>query len=199
MKEIIEKIKNNKILNIIWNIVYTILFILVVLMLLVVIIQRTSNNNIALGGYRMFNVATESMIPKYEVGDILIAKEISPEELKIGDDVAYIGKEGSFNDRIVTHQIIEKNKEDNKYIFLTKGIANDIADPKIGEEQILGKIIYKAKLLSLFGKAIQNIYVFYFIIFIPIVLIIFKQIYRILKDREDNIEEDREDSNDIDK
>lgn len=199
MKEIIEKIKNNKILNIIWNIVYTILFILVVLMLLVVIIQRTSNNNIALGGYRMFNVATESMIPKYEVGDILIAKEISPEELKIGDDVAYIGKEGSFNDRIVTHQIIEKNKEDNKYIFLTKGIANDIADPKIGEEQILGKIIYKAKLLSLFGKAIQNIYVFYFIIFIPIVLIIFKQIYRILKDREDNIEEDIEDSNDIDK
>ena len=65
MLEKLKKIKENKILKTIGNILYTLLFILVVLMLLVVVMQRATNNTIAVGGFRMFSVATGSMIPVY--------------------------------------------------------------------------------------------------------------------------------------
>ena len=40
-------------------------------MLIIVVMQRTTNNSLALGGFRMFSVATGSMVPVYNVGDIL--------------------------------------------------------------------------------------------------------------------------------
>ena len=106
MKEKIQKIKDNKVLKIIGNIIYVIIFIFILLILAVAVLQRTTNNEVTLGGYRIFVVATGSMIPKYEVGDVLVSKEIPPEEIKVGDDVVYTGKEGSFKDKVVTHQVI---------------------------------------------------------------------------------------------
>lgn len=174
--------KEYKGLKILGNILYAILFVIAVLMLVVVILQRVSDNSLSLGGYRIFIVATGSMEPKYLVSDVLISKEIDPSEINVGDDVVYKGKEGTFKDRVVTHQVIEKRQEDGTYKFITKGIANMEQDPEITANQIYGKILGKVKTLSYIGKAIQNIYVFYFFIFIPIAIIIYRQIKNIVYD-----------------
>lgn len=187
------KIKNNKILNIIGNIIYTVTFIIILLMLIVVVLQRISNNNIALGGFRIFSVVTGSMVPKYQVGDILISKEIDAKELKKGDDIVYQGKEGSFQGKVITHQIIDIEQGEDKII--TKGIANDIEDPQISKEQVLGKVIYKIRILSFLGKMVQNIYVFYFVIFVPIVILIFKQIFTLITSKEEKDKDEKIDNN----
>lgn len=189
MLEKLKKIKENKILKIIWNILYTLLFILVALMFIVVIIQRASNNSITVGGVRIFNVATGSMVPVYEIGDVLIAKEITPEEIKVDDDIVYKGEKGSFKDKIVTHRVISIEKqEDGNYRIITKGVANTIEDPEINQTQVYGKVIYKVQILSLLAKLMQNIYVFYFIVFVPIALFICKKVKNII-----NYDEDEED------
>lgn len=191
LKEI-KKIKENKALKIIGNILYSILFLIVVLMLIIVIIQRTSNNSISIGGYRIFAVATGSMVPKYEVGDVLISKEIEPSEIKVGDTVVYKGEVGGFKDKFVTHQIQSINKqEDGTYKFITKGISNIEADPEISETQVYGKIIYKVKTLSLMSKLISNVYIFYFFIFVPIAIIIYKQIRNLIKEDEEEDENNK--------
>ncbi len=188
----IKKIKENKALKIIGNILYSILFLIVVLMLIIVIIQRTSNNSISIGGYRIFAVATGSMVPKYEVGDVLISKEIEPSEIKVGDTVVYKGEVGGFKDKFVTHQIQSINKqEDGTYKFITKGISNIEADPEISETQVYGKIIYKVKTLSLISKLISNVYVFYFFIFVPMAIIIYKQIRNLIKEDEEEDENNK--------
>lgn len=87
-----KKIFNNKILQTIGNILYIISFILIVLILLAVVIQRFSNNNIAIAGIRIFNVASGSMIPKYNIGDILISKEVPANEINVGDTITYLGE-----------------------------------------------------------------------------------------------------------
>lgn len=195
----LEKIRENKILRGIYNFVYTLLVILVLAILIVVILQRVSNNSITIAGIRMFNIVTESMIPKYEVGDILISKSIEPENIKEGDDIVYIGKGGSFEGKIVTHQVIGIENENGEYKFHTKGIANQIEDPLVSQEQVYGKIIYKIHSLSFISKIINNLYAFYFVIFVPIVLLIFWEIVKIAsrskEDKEDNEEENKE-SND---
>ncbi len=201
MKELFKKIKENKALKIIGNILYILLFVIVLLMLVVVILQRASDNSISLGGYRLFTVATGSMEPKYEVGDILISKEINPKDIQIGDDIVYRGKEGSFNGKVVTHQVVSIRDEEGNKKIITKGIANTEEDPEIDSTQVYGKVIYKVQTLSFISQIIKNIYVFYFIIFVPIAIIIFRQIRYYLRkdDDEEELREETEDDKDQEK
>ena len=193
MKEKIQKLKNNKILKIIGNILYAIIFIIVLFILIIAILQRTTNNEITLFGYRIFVVATGSMVPEYEVGDVLVSKEVDPSTIQVGDDIVYEGKEGSFKDKIVTHQVIMIEKENDNYRIQTKGIANTKADPEITQNEVIGKVIYKMGVLSLLQRAMSNNYVFFFIVFVPIVLLTFRQF---IKSRLDDDDEDEEQVND---
>ena len=192
MKEKIQKIKDNKVLKIIGNIIYVIIFIFILLILAVAVLQRTTNNEVTLCGYRIFVVATGSMIPKYEVGDVLVSKEIPPEDIKVGDDIVYTGKEGSFKDKVVTHQVIFIEKENENYRIITKGIANTAQDPEITQEQVMGKVIYKLGLLSFFQRVVSNNYVFYFVVFVPIVLIMYRQIRNAALTVEDEENEEKD-------
>lgn len=196
MKEKIQKLKNNKILKIIGNIIYTIIFIIVLFILIIAILQRTTNNEITLFGYRIFVVATGSMTPKYEVGDVLVSKEVDPATIQVGDDIVYEGKEGSFKDKIVTHQVIMIEKENENYRIQTKGIANTKADPEITQNEVIGKVIYKMGVLSLLQRAMSNNYVFYFVVFVPIVLLTFRQVLKSRLDDEDDDEEDEDEKGD---
>lgn len=190
----LKKLRKNKAVKIIGNILYVLSFILVVLILLVVLIQRFSGNNIALGGIRVFFVASGSMLPEYEVGDILISMETDPEDINVGDAVTYLGNEGDIKGKVVTHEVIEKRQSENgEYIFVTKGTANTIADPEITEDQVYGKVVYRAVLLSAICKILQNMYGFYFLIIVPLAIIIAKILFNFLISRAKKREEDSED------
>jgi signal peptidase len=185
--------KENKILDIIFTIIKLICVVILILLIIALAMQRFSNNENAIGGIRIFNVATGSMIPKYEVGDILIVKEVDTNELEVGDDITYLGKVSTFAGRVVTHQIIQiEESETGEKIFHTKGIANDTEDPEITADQIYGKVIYKCVVLSLLTKLMNNMAAFYIVVFIPLGILIFLQI----KDRidEKRLEDSDEDS-----
>lgn len=200
MFEKIEKIKENKVLKTIWNILYTLMFIIVVLMLIVVIMQRVTNNNITIGGIRMFSVATGSMVPVYNVGDVLISKEIEPEKIKVGDDIVYQGEKGSYSDKVITHRVISIEKqEDGNYKIITQGVANNAQDPEIDQTQVYGKIICKLHILSFLSKITRNIYAFYFIIFIPVAILVYKNVKNMMSIGDEEEENDGEDSKDTEK
>lgn len=189
-----EKIKENTVLKIIYNIIYVILFFIIAAILFVVMLQRVSNNTIALGGIRIFNIISESMIPKYNIGDVLVVQDVAPENIKVGDDIAYIGQESTFNQKIVTHQVIKIDYKDGEYIFHTKGIANILEDPLVHENQVFGKVVYKIWTLSFISKLVGNIYVVFFGIFVPMVILIFWTILKLkgLTGEEDDDEEEEE-------
>ena len=146
--------------------------IFIILIVSVIVIQRVSNNKFTLGGYSIFTVVTQSMIPKYQVGDMLLAKSVDTSKLKVGDDVVYMGAVGTFQGKIVTHQIVEI-EEGSPRKFHTKGINNMIEDPVIDETQIFGKVVMKLTILSMISKVISNQVGFFFIIFVPIVVLVF--------------------------
>lgn len=175
----LKKITENPVLKLINNIVYVILFLIVASVLFVVILQRASNNDIALGGIRIFNIVSESMVPKYNIGDVLVVKSIEPQNIKVGDDIAYIGQESTYNQKIVTHQVIKIDYENGEYIFHTKGIANILEDPLVHQNQVFGKVVYKIWILSLISKILSNVYVVFFGIFVPIVILIFWTILKL--------------------
>ena len=191
MFEKLKKIKENKVVKLIGNILYTLMFLIVVLMLVIVIMQRTTNNSLTLGGFRMFSVATGSMVPVYNVGDILISKEIDAEDIKVGDDLVYQGKQGTFAGKVVTHRVNSIEKlEDGNYKIITQGVANNAADPEIDQTQVYGKIICKLHILSFLGKLVRNVYMFYFLIFVPVGILVYRNIKNLINRDDDEEEED---------
>ena len=129
-----------------WGIFRTILTVVLIVFLAIILTQRVTNNKTSIAGFRIFTVITPSMVPEYNIGDAIFTRTIDPSKIKIGDDVTYMGTEESFKDKIVTHRVINIEKAENgMYIFQTKGIANDEADPKINETQIYGKVLSSFK------------------------------------------------------
>ncbi|MGN1300422.1 MAG: signal peptidase I [Clostridia bacterium] len=191
-----KKIGDNKALKIIGNILYYMLVVLVLLILLVVLLQRVTHNNASIGGIRIFNIVTESMVPEYQVGDILISKSIDPSKIEIGDDVVYMGEVGSFQGKIITHRVIDIEKDGDNYKFHTKGIANEYEDPAVvSEDQIYGTIIYKTHILSFISKIINNLYGFYFLIFIPLAVLIIVKIVKIHREKYEEDDDDEDEKN----
>ena len=116
-------IRKNKVLNIIFKTIYYIFIVFLIAFVLVVCLQRFSNNRISFFKYRMFTVISGSMEPKYKVGDVLIAKEVEPSKIKVGDTISYLGMSGDFAGKVITHQVVGINQnQDGKYIFSAKGL-----------------------------------------------------------------------------
>ncbi len=176
-----------------------ILTIVIIVFIAVILIQRFSNNNISLAGYRIFTVVTESMVPKYKVGDVILVKEEEKSNIQIGDDVTYMGKVGSYADKIVTHQVINiENGEDGLLKFHTKGIANEDEDPLVSEEQIYGVVQTKLQIVTFLNGIINNMYGMYFLIIIPLAIIMFTEFKAFKEEKEDYDEEDEDDSEEKD-
>ena len=178
--------KNNKILKTIKTILNVIVIAFVALFILVVCLQRFSDNKISFFNYRLFTVVSGSMVPKYNIGDVLIAKETNPEDVKVGDTISYLGSSGTFKDKVVTHEVVDiEQDEEGHYIFHTKGLANLVEDPIVYEEQLYGVIKYRSVILSFIYKVIATQIGMFVFIVIPILYIIGSEIVIAMLEKEE--------------
>lgn len=202
----LRKILDSKYFQIPYKIIKAIIFIVLLLYVVFTIIQRVSGNQ-SIFGYRLFAVATGSMVPDYNINDVLAIKEVNHNEIKVGDDITYLGKKQDVSGKIVTHRIIDIEEKNGKKTYLTKGINNDVEDPTIGDNQIYGKVVGKVPVVTQINHIVKNQYGFFFLIFLPLVIVIFLEIAdtvtemkqdRIEKDKkEDEVNENTEDEEEI--
>ena len=183
MLEKINKIKNNKILNMLLMFLKVVSAFLIIIVVCIVFFQRISDNKMTIAGVGIFTIVSESMTPDYEVWDMIVSKKVDTSSIKVGDDVVYLGQKGDFNGKIVTHRVIEIKETNGKRQFITKGIANDLEDPVIDSSQVYGKVLFKSKVLSFLSKLINNLYGYYFIVFVPFVIMLFIEIIDIVNEK----------------
>lgn len=172
--------------KVIMNIIKYFLITIFALFILMVCLQRFSNNRISIFNFRMFTVISGSMEPKYKIGDVLIAVETDPKNIKVGDTISYLGTKGSFKDKVITHEVIkiETNKDKKRY-FHTKGIANAVEDPIVEETQLYGVVKYKVKTLSFIYKIVGTPIGFIVFIVIPLLYTIGSEMVMSLLEKEE--------------
>ena len=176
-----------KILKVLIAIFRILIGIVLAAFIVVVCLQRFSNNKISFFNYRMFTVVSQSMAPKYDIGDVLISKQVEPEEIKENDVISYLGTYGDFTDKVITHRVVGIHQnEDGKYYFRTKGDANIVEDPIVEEGQIYGVVVYKSLILSLVYRIVGTKIGFYLFIIIPILFIIGSEMIATLLDKEED-------------
>lgn len=160
------------------KILYKLIAVITIFIMIWAFLQRISDNKFSVFGIKIFTVITGSMIPVYNIGDIIIVKEVPIEKVEIGDDIVYKGEKGSYNNKTITHRVILiKQNEDGSYKIVTKGVANTAQDPEINQTQVIGKVIGKVQIISFLLRIITNIYV---IMFLPVIILIKRNIKKIM-------------------
>lgn len=123
------------------SIILTLIILLALIVMVFVMIARISGNTPSFFGYSVFRVSSGSMKPAYEVGDVIIVKEVDPMTLKVGDVCTYNGTKGDFAGKIVTHRVIKEPYNDGgKYYIQTKGDANPLEDSPVSVNDVVGKV-----------------------------------------------------------
>ena len=180
-------------MKIILKIIKGIITIFLIIVLFLVLLQKVTNNKMAIGNIYIFEVASESMVPDYLVGDVIVVKKAEPNSLNVGDDVTYLGNASGLNGLTITHRIISKRTENNVNYYTTKGIANPLEDPEISENDIYGKVVYKTVLFSYVGRLMTNIVVYY-LLFVSVGIAFAYEVITgfIIKGKDDDKQEEKE-------
>lgn len=180
-----------KVFNFIVTAVETIITVVLLVLVVLLAIQRFSNNG-SFFGYRIYTVASDSMIPIYTIGDTLLIEDTEVDKIEIGDALTYQGESGSMKGKIITHQVVDIEIVDGQYQFHTKGTANDIEDPIVYEDQVFGKVVHKFGVLSILGKITTNMSSLLMFITFPIAILIAIEIIKVYKSKDDDEEEEEE-------
>ena len=138
----------NKILKIAPKVLYDILIIFCIALILVVVWQIITDNNESIGGYRLFRIVSGSMVPEYNVDEVVVCKDTNVEKIKVGDIIVYRGKTGELTNRLIMHEVIDINQGEEQLVFHVKGIQNTTGDPDVLASQILGVVVHKSNILT---------------------------------------------------
>ena len=177
-----QKLLDNKIFKILTTIIKVAFLFVIIAYLAFILVQKIGDNK-SIGGYRIFTILTGSMKGVYDINDVVLVKAVDKKTLKVGDDLAYLGEKDSYKGKIVTHRIINIENKNNQMIIHTKGVSNILEDPVITNNKIYGKVESKLTFISLINKTIKNKYGFFFLIFVPLVLVIFLEIADTITDQ----------------
>ena len=103
-------------------------------------------------GFRVYNVISPSMAPKYNVGDLIYVREDSPYDVKVGDPITFILNE---NLVVATHRVVRIDTENQR--FYTKGDANDIEDAEpVHFKNLIGVPRFKIPYLGYVSDFVQH-------------------------------------------
>ena len=167
-----KKILDNIVFKIVYNIIKWSFIVIVFLYIAFVAVQRLSGNK-SIMGYRLFTVATGSMEGVYNINDVIVVKDCDTNNLKVGDDVAYMGKVDDLAGKLMTHRIIDiKENADGSRIFTTQGVNTDVEDPSITADQILGQVQGVMPVITQINHAVKSQVGFFLLVFVPLVLVI---------------------------
>lgn len=100
-------------------------------------------------------VATGSMQPEVNIGDVVIVCKTNPDELKVGDIIQYQG-----NGFSVIHRIYAQKTNDNgETYFITKGDNNNAPDANpVTKSQVLGKVLFTVPYIGNVSLWVHNLF-----------------------------------------
>lgn len=187
-----KKIMDNKFIKFIVGLIRLVVWIIAIMVVVLILVQRVFNNKIALGNYRIFTIASGSMLPEYKIMDVILVGSKDYDKIKVGDDLVYMGKVDSYKDKIITHRVINVENNNGVYKYTTKGINNPLEDPIVDQSQVYGVVKYKTVVLSFLSGIMNNSYGFYFLVFVPVAFLIFLEIIDFIKGKEEELDEEGE-------
>ena len=133
----------------VWNVVSTVLVVLVVLLAVALV-------GVRLVGLNTYVVLSGSMEPTYHTGSLIYVKKVDPFTIEAGTPITFMMDE----DTIATHRVVGvvPDEEDSTVIrFRTKGDANDAEDGTLVHyKNVIGTPVFTIPYLGYLISYIQH-------------------------------------------
>lgn len=117
----------HRVLTIVGTVLCIILIPILVINCILIVKSFTSEDVPNVAGTLPLIVLTDSMYPVIESGDLIICHTAEPEEIEVGDVIAFFDPAGN-GSSIVTHRVIEVTVKDGQPAWRTKGDNNNTED-----------------------------------------------------------------------
>lgn len=173
----------------------TVVIFVVCLGALLTVIMATRDGVPMLGNVGIMNVATESMVPTYNVGDLLLIKKTNTADLKKGDVITFYSTDPTIYGQPNTHRIDSIDDSGNQRVFYTKGDNNPAVDEySVMESAVVGKVERKIPVIGKAFKLMQeNKPLFFVLIILPLIVIVVFDIRNVFQKAKE-VNEDNEES-----
>jgi signal peptidase len=102
-------------------------------------------------GFTPTIIASGSMQPAVNLGDIVLVINAPPNTIKVGDIIQY-----RTSDVPTIHRVIDTYTSTGTLWFVTQGDANNAPDPPISQDQVMGKIVFTIPQLGWVSIAIKD-------------------------------------------
>jgi len=98
-------------------------------------------------------IATGSMIPNINIGDVVITKKVGPDKIQLNDIIEY-----KYDNVSVVHRVVQINRENDILVFTTKGDSNSSKDrDPVLEDDVIGKVILRIPLVGYPAVLLTNL------------------------------------------
>lgn len=115
-------------------------------------------------GYKSLSVLSGSMRPVFEPGDMIVIREVKPENIHIGDILTF--KVGS---TIVTHRVVQVTNENGAITFKTKGDANNTEDGSLTQDdKLIGRYAFRIPYGGYIGSFARSQAGFILLVLLPV-------------------------------
>lgn len=156
--------------------------IILLITLLAVVFTLITSKTPVIHGIRSFVVLSGSMEPNLPLGSIVFTKAVK--YYQAGDVIAF--KQGEVT---ITHRIFDVQRQGNKFVYQTKGDANEGLDIRtVSGDQVLGKQVYRVLNVGKLIVFLKTIPGFITILIIPTLIFIGFEFWNIKKEIEKEVE-----------
>lgn len=134
-------------------------------------------------GYAPLSVQSDSMVPAFESGDLIISSIVNDDTEINKDDVITFVQSINGTDRLNTHRVIEIQESDGFTFYVTKGDNNPDPDPDlIAKQDVLAK--YTGVVLGGFGAFYDFLTSqtgFFIVILLPLIIFFIYEVIRVIR------------------
>lgn len=131
---------------------------------------------------KSLTVMSGSMEPTIGTGDVVVARQTAPMDVRVGDIVTF--RDPMNHDRLITHRVRELHVMGNDIVFITRGDANTgeehWAVPKDGT---IGRVAYHVPRLGYFMVWFHSRYGILLLIVLPTLLLGASELWRLWRPR----------------
>ena len=117
----------HKVLTIVGTVLCVILIPVLIVNCILIVKSFTSEEVPSVAGTLPLIVLTDSMYPVIESGDLIICHTEEPENIQVGDVIAFFDPAGN-GISIVTHRVVEVTEQGGQIAWRTKGDNNNTED-----------------------------------------------------------------------
>jgi signal peptidase len=117
--------------------------------------ERWGKDCPVMAGVRLMVVVSGSMKPTFDTGALIAARETDPGMLAVGDIITF--HDLSYQERLITHRIVEIEETNGVKMFITQGDANGARDfSPVPERNVVGKVFFSVPYLGFIVYYIQK-------------------------------------------